>query len=103
METSKKNIALAFLSGALIGSVLGILYAPQKGSKTRHKIKHTSAETARELSEKIKHVKDEIAATAHTKKMEFERSLNSTISNLTDKSHEIIAALEKKLELLKKQ
>ncbi len=103
METSKKNVVLALLSGAVIGTVLGILYAPQKGSKTRRQIKDTTAETTHELSKKIEHVKDEIAATAHAKKLEFEKSLNSTISNLTDKSHEIIAALEKKLESLKKQ
>ena len=103
METSKKNVVFALLTGAVIGTVVGILYAPQKGSKTRQMIKDTTAETTRELSEKIKSVKDDIATAAHERKVEFEKSLNTAISNISHKSDAIIAALEKKLEALKKQ
>jgi gas vesicle protein len=38
---SKKSGALmAFLSGAAIGAVLGILYAPDKGTNTREKLSY---------------------------------------------------------------
>ena len=39
MSNTSGNSLLALLTGALIGAGIGILYAPDKGSKTREKIK----------------------------------------------------------------
>jgi len=36
--SKKSNAMMAFLGGAAIGAVLGILYAPEKGSVTREKL-----------------------------------------------------------------
>jgi len=36
--SKKTNTFLAFLSGALAGALIGILYAPDKGSNTRDKL-----------------------------------------------------------------
>ena len=38
MSKKGSNALVAFLSGAAIGAVLGILYAPAKGSHTREKL-----------------------------------------------------------------
>jgi len=46
-NTSKVLIALG--AGMAIGGILGVLFAPDKGSNTRHKI----AETPRKLSDKF--------------------------------------------------
>lgn len=41
MSMSKKSGSLlAFLSGAAIGAVIGILYAPDKGTNTREKLSY---------------------------------------------------------------
>ncbi len=48
------KIACAFLLGAAIGGVLGILFAPQKGSKTRKKLSGKSNGLTDEMNEKVK-------------------------------------------------
>lgn len=58
METktsSNTRLAAAILGGAAVGALLGILFAPDKGSVTRTKI----ADTTRRTGERVKHrVKD---------------------------------------------
>lgn len=101
MDTSKKNIVFGLLIGAAIGTLFGILYAPQKGSKTRRQIKDTSIDTTRDIARKLKHAKDDFADAAHETKVEFEKKMNTIISNLSDKSEAVISALEKKMDVLK--
>ena len=52
MKKSTSNLIVGFLAGAAAGAVLGILYAPDEGSKTRKKIK-----------DKTNHLKDEMEHT----------------------------------------
>lgn len=69
------NMLLGVLAGAAIGAVLGILYAPDKGSATRNKISKKGKKYADDLQEKYdefvstmknkyESVKDEVLATA---------------------------------------
>ena len=51
-NTSKILIALG--AGLAIGGVLGVLFAPDKGSETRHKIAEGSKKFADNLNRKIK-------------------------------------------------
>ena len=56
MKNSGK-ILIALSTGVALGAVLGILFAPAKGSETRQKI----SDTANDLREKVKGMTDTVA------------------------------------------
>jgi gas vesicle protein len=101
MTNDSGNTLLALLTGAAIGAGIGILYAPDKGTKTRKRIKKKAMETSDDISSRIIHAKEELTKTAEAKKVDFEQKLEETISNMSYKADDIITALEKKLADLK--
>ncbi len=103
MTNVNGNIILALLTGAAIGAGIGILYAPDKGNKTRENIKHKLKDTGHDLVERLSHAKDELTKTAHEKKDAFDRKLDETLSTMSYKADEIILTLERKLEELRKK
>lgn len=103
MSNDNGNMFLALLTGAAIGVGLGILYAPDKGTETRHKIKQKAIDAKNEVADTISRVTEELSRTAETKKIDFETALEKTISNLSYKADDIIVALENKLEELRKK
>lgn len=103
MENNNGNLFISFLTGAAIGTGIGILFAPYKGSETREKIKHTVADTTHDISDRLKHAKDELTKTAHEKKEAFDKKLDDAVSSMSYKAEDIITSLEAKLEDLKKK
>lgn len=72
------------LFGAAVGAVLGVLYAPQKGSETRRQIREKAETVAKiiqykveEIQEKVQEVADDIEATAAEIKRRGEEELKS--------------------------
>ena len=61
MATKNGNSILALLAGAAIGVGLGILFAPDKGSKTREKIKEGLDDLKDETKEKLAELKKQNA------------------------------------------
>lgn len=49
---SKGNVAVGLLAGLAAGTVLGILFAPEKGSDTRKKIASKGKDTLEDLKSK---------------------------------------------------
>ena len=70
MENSNNAVKLigALLIGASIGGALGILFAPDKGSKTRKKIVRKSENITDELEEKFNNFLKEIKREVETVK-----------------------------------
>lgn len=54
VECSAAPIALAFLGGALVGAIAGLLLAPKSGQESRRAIKDYTDETEDEIIEKAK-------------------------------------------------
>lgn len=103
MKNETGNIMLAALAGAVVGAGVGILFAPDKGSNTRKKIKEKVDETRHDLTERLTHAKDELTRTAKEKREAFEDKLEDALSHMSYKADDIIAGLERKLEDLRKK
>ena len=103
MQNNNGNTFTALLTGLIIGAGLGILFAPDKGTETRRKIKDKAAHAKTDIQDSISHVKDELNRTVDLKKEVFEEKLEEAISNMSLKADDIITALEHKLEALKKK
>ena len=59
MSNSGKDFTLGLLTGAIIGSVTAILYAPDKGSNTRGKISYQLSKYIDEINNLIQKLQDE--------------------------------------------
>jgi len=59
MKTDKTIIGV--LGGVAIGAILGILFAPEKGTNTRKKISKKGADVTDELKEKIDNLTNSIS------------------------------------------
>jgi gas vesicle protein len=92
MSTKNGNGILALLAGAAIGAAIGILFAQDKGSKTREKIKEGLDDLKDETKEKFSKTKEELKDT-----------VEELLSNSSYKAEEAITFLEEKLAELKKQ
>ncbi|MEJ1221464.1 YtxH domain-containing protein [Sediminicola sp. 1XM1-17] len=103
MSDNTGNTFLALLTGAAIGIGVGILYAPDKGEKTRNKIKKKALDTKQDVTDRISQLTEELSKTADAKKADFEQTLEKTISSMSYKADDIIVTLEKKLEELRKK
>jgi len=90
--STRNNSLIALLAGAAVGVGLGILFAPDKGSKTREKIKDGLDDLKDSTKEKFANSKDEL-----------KDSVDELLSKSSYKAEEAITYLEEKLAELKAQ
>jgi len=102
MSTKNENGLLALLAGAAIGVTLGILFAPDKGSKTREKIKGGFDDLKNDAQSKWDSLEDETKERFSETKDHLKDSVENFLSNSSYKAEEAITFLEEKLAELKK-
>lgn len=101
MSNNAGNSALALLLGAAIGAGVGILFAPDKGSKTREKIKDGFDDAKDNLKHKFEDVTHQFQEKFAGSKHNLEDSFEDMVSNVSYKTEDVITFLEKKLADLK--
>ena len=84
MSTSK--VVFGFLAGAAVGSILGILYAPDKGTETRRKISDSSNDLAESLKSKFGEYVDSVKDTYQNVK----ENLADTYQGVKDNAQDLV-------------
>ncbi|MDP4266930.1 MAG: YtxH domain-containing protein [Bacteroidota bacterium] len=59
MKTTK--VVVGALAGAATGAILGILFAPNKGSDTRKKILRKGRDVAENIKDRVEHIVDAVS------------------------------------------
>ncbi|MDX1461461.1 MAG: YtxH domain-containing protein [Marinirhabdus sp.] len=103
MASNTGQTILALLTGAAIGAGIGILYAPDKGSKTRNKLDKERKKAQKRLNKKINDTTSNLSEKAQQARTSFEQKLEDTLSSASYKADDILLAMEDKLEALRKQ
>lgn len=57
---SSRDTILGFLAGAAAGAIIGILYAPEKGEKTRKNIKKKGSRYAEDMKDGMNEFMDDV-------------------------------------------
>lgn len=101
--SKSSNTLLALVLGGAIGAAAGILYAPEKGTKTRKDLSKKARKEQEKLTKQLKETRNSLANNAQNAKLTFEEKLNDTISSASHKADDIIGTLESKLADLRVQ
>ena len=102
MSTKNGNSIIALLAGAAIGVGLGILFAPDKGSKTREKIKDGFDDLKDQAKSKMDFLDDETKEKFLNAKDDLKDKVENLLSDSSYKAEEAITFLEEQLAELKK-
>ena len=102
MSNNSGITVLALITGVAIGAGVGILFAPDKGSRTRQKIKLGYDDAKHDLQHKIEDAKDQLKEKIMRKKFDLEDSYEVLVSNVEHKKDDLVGFLENKLAELKK-
>lgn len=102
MSNNSNSSIFALIAGVAIGATLGILFAPDKGSKTREKIIDGFDDLKDMAKSKFETLEDETKDMFSQKKQNLKDTVEDLISNSSHKAEEAISFLEEKLADLKK-
>jgi gas vesicle protein len=99
MIINKGTIAL----GVLLGAAVGVLLAPDKGSKTRQKLKEEAKDIKDKISEDFTEVKEDLSKASASGKETIKKRMGEIASKASYKTESAISFLEKLLAILKEK
>jgi gas vesicle protein len=103
MSNNTGNSVLALMIGAAIGAGVGILFAPDKGSRTREKIKDGYDDAKKNLKHKFEDASEKLRSKFSGAKYDLDETYEELVSNMSHKTEDVISFLETKLADLKEQ
>jgi gas vesicle protein len=77
---SKVNVVIGALAGVAVGALLGVLFAPDKGTETRRKIAKKSKDTSDSLKNKFNEFVDTVTE-------QFEKAKKKTTTEVEEEAN----------------
>ena len=93
----------ALVLGTLIGTGIGILIAPEKGNKTRAKLKKESVAIKKQVVKDVKEVKEDLSKTVASGREKFTEEAKGFKVRASKQAEKAINFLEKQLAVLKEK
>ena len=93
----------ALVLGALIGTGIGILIAPEKGSDTRDKLKKEGKEIKDKIVKDFVEAKEDLSKAAASGKEKFKEDFSDFKVKASQNAEKAITFLEKQLAILKEK
>lgn len=103
MSNNAGNTLIALIGGMAVGAGIGILFAPDKGEKTREKLKDGYKVTKKDLKYKYDGLTSEMKQKLSMAKTDLEGTYKDILSDMSHKTDDVISFLEIKLAELKEQ
>lgn len=99
MSSKGKEFTIGLLTGALIGSAVALLYAPDSGSNTRGKISYQLSSYGDELNQmiaKLKNEKEKFSSEAKQKSDDVVTDAKKRADDLIQEAEALLQNIEKK-------
>lgn len=103
MSNNTGSTLFAILTGVAIGAGIGILYAPDKGSNTRAKLKEGLDDAKDGIRNKFDQASLQLGDNFAIAKFDLEEAYQDLLSNISYKAEDLISFLEEKLAEVKRQ
>lgn len=98
MGKKSSNAMMVFLAGAAAGAILGILYAPDKGSNTREKLSYRLDKYKKILED---YINDLVAGNETPLTSEAKSQGQKVVSEAKDKAEQLLQDVDELLEQIR--